>query len=133
MCNDVSQDPRFFARVDRKTGFKTKAVLCAPLKHTDQTIGVIEVLNTAAPTGFSQEDLQLLSAFGELATPAIYRMRAFAAGRKCGAGASSVSQRLTFGGISANANAHYYYSVSIPPTFNGRRSGLISYRVDEVD
>lgn len=52
---------------------------------------------------------------------------------RCTTGANSVSQRLTFGGISANGNAHYYYSVSIPPTFNGSRSGIISYEVDEND
>ena len=32
IANDVSQDPRFLGQVDRKTGFRTKAVLCAPLK-----------------------------------------------------------------------------------------------------
>jgi hypothetical protein len=55
------------------------------------------------------------------------------AGRKCTIGANSVSQRLTFGGISANSNAHYFYSVTIPPTFNGARSSIISYKVDEND
>ena len=40
--NDVSQDPRFFSGVDEKTGFKTKSVMCAPLKQYDQVIGVIE-------------------------------------------------------------------------------------------
>jgi Nif-specific regulatory protein len=78
VCNDVSQDPRFFGMIDRKTGFRTKTVLCAPLKHDEHLIGAIEVLNTAASSGFNQEDLELLLAFGEVATPAIYRTRAFA-------------------------------------------------------
>jgi len=78
VCNDVSQDLRFFGTVDRKTGFRTKTVLCAPLKHDDQLIGAIEVLNTTAQAGFDHEDLELLTVFGELATVAIERMRTFA-------------------------------------------------------
>lgn len=78
VCNDVSQDLRFFGTVDRKTGFRTKTVLCAPLRHDDQLIGAIEVLNTTAQSGFDHEDLELLTIFGELATSAIQRMRTFA-------------------------------------------------------
>jgi Nif-specific regulatory protein len=78
VCNDVSQDPRFFGQIDRKTGFRTKAVLCVPLQHGDRLIGAIEVLNTAVPGGFDQDDLELLLSFGQLATPAIYRTKAFA-------------------------------------------------------
>jgi hypothetical protein len=52
--------------------------------------------------------------------------------RKCSTSASSVSQRLSFGGLAADPNAHYFYSVSIPPTsFNGAQSAIISYKVDE--
>jgi transcriptional regulator with GAF, ATPase, and Fis domain len=65
--------------VDRKSGFRTKSVLCAPLKDQEQILGAIEVLNTAAPGGFNQEDLELLSAFASLTTPAIHRTRMFAA------------------------------------------------------
>jgi Nif-specific regulatory protein len=79
VSNDVSQDPRFFGQVDRKSGFRTKSVLCAPLKEDGRSIGAIEVLNTAAPGGFNQEDLELLLAFASLATPAIHRTRMFAA------------------------------------------------------
>lgn len=79
ISNDVSQDSRFYGQVDRKTGFRTKTVLCAPLKDQDHILGAIEVLNTAAPGGFDQEDLELLLAFGMLATPAIHRTRTFAA------------------------------------------------------
>lgn len=77
IANDVSQDPRFLGQVDRKTGFRTRAVLCAPLKDEGRVIGAIEVLNTATPGGFTQEDLDLLLAFGGLATPALQRTRTF--------------------------------------------------------
>lgn len=77
IANDVAQDPRFLEQVDRKTGFCTRAVLCAPLRDDGREIGAIEVLNTTAPGGFTQEDLDLLLAFGGLATPALQRTRTF--------------------------------------------------------
>jgi Nif-specific regulatory protein len=77
IANDVSQDPRFLGQVDRKTGFRTKAVLCAPLRDEGRVIGAIEVLNTATLGGFTQEDVDLLHAFGGLATPALQRTRTF--------------------------------------------------------
>jgi Nif-specific regulatory protein len=92
ISNDVSQDSRFFGQVDRKTGFRTRAVLCAPLKHDERTIGAIEVLNTTAPGGFTQEDLELLTAFGGLATPAIHRTQAFATVRNAKAAFQEVVQ-----------------------------------------
>jgi Nif-specific regulatory protein len=81
VSNNVAQDPRFFGNVDRKTGFRTKSVLCAPLKQRDEIIGAIEVLNTANPHGFTPEDLQLLMAFGGLAATAINRAAVFSAVR----------------------------------------------------
>jgi hypothetical protein len=53
--------------------------------------------------------------------------------RLCTTGASSVSKRLSFGGPQPDGNAHYFYSVSIPPTFNGQWSAIITYRVVEND
>jgi Nif-specific regulatory protein len=77
ISNDVSRDRRFFQGVDRQTGFRTKSVLCAPLKQKNQIIGVIEALNTTTLTGFTPEDLQLLMAFGGLAATALTRAKAF--------------------------------------------------------
>lgn len=81
VCNDVAHDSRFFGNVDRKTGFRTKSILCAPLKQRDQIIGAIEVLNTAAPQGFTEADLQLLMALGGLTASAINRVKVFSAVR----------------------------------------------------
>jgi Nif-specific regulatory protein len=81
ICNDVSQNTRFFCDIDKKTGFTTRSVLCAPLKQRGQLIGAIELLNTNNPNGFTQEDLQLLTAFGALASTAINCARVFASMR----------------------------------------------------
>lgn len=77
IANDVSQDPRWFGGVDKKTGFQTRAAMCVPLKQHGCIIGVIEVLNTTSPQGFTQEDLKLLMAFGGLAATAIDRAKLF--------------------------------------------------------
>src|ERR671938_1646488 len=61
ICNDVSQDPRWFRGIDRQSGFTTRSILCAPLKQHDQIIGVIQALNTVRPEGFSDDDLQFLT------------------------------------------------------------------------
>ena len=50
---------------------------------------------------------------------------------RCTTGATSVSKRLFVGGLPANSNAHYFYSVTLPPAFSGFQSAIISYRVDE--
>jgi Nif-specific regulatory protein len=77
VCNDVSQDSRFFGQIDRLTGFRTRTILCVPLQYNGKTIGAIEVLNTAAPEGFSADDLELLNAFAVLVTKIIHHTAAF--------------------------------------------------------
>ncbi len=77
VCNDVSIDPRFFNKVDQKTGFNTQSLLCAPLKYGAHYIGAIEVLNTNHPAGFTQADLKFLNTFGGPAGAAIERAKIF--------------------------------------------------------
>ncbi|NOY85316.1 MAG: GAF domain-containing protein [Nitrospirae bacterium] len=77
VCNDVSTDPRFFKEVDQETGFNTQSLLCVPLKHSGETIGAIEVLNTNHPAGFTEDDLKFLNTFGGPAGAAIERALIF--------------------------------------------------------
>jgi Nif-specific regulatory protein len=86
VCNDVTQDARFFRGVDQQTGYTTRSLLCAPLQQYDGLLGVIEVLNTTRPVGFDAEDLALLTAFGGVAGTAITRSQTFA--RVCNVGAA---------------------------------------------
>jgi len=83
--NNALQDPRFFSGVDKKTGFQTTSVMCAPLKQYDRVIGVIEALNTTTPEGFTDADLQLFLAFASLAATALSRAKAFASVRNVSA------------------------------------------------
>lgn len=50
---------------------------------------------------------------------------------KYSAGSSTAVQTLSFPGLSANANAHYYYSCAIPPAYGTAVSYIDTYRVNE--
>jgi transcriptional regulator with GAF, ATPase, and Fis domain len=43
--NDAQKSSRFFSGIDKKTGFKTRSVLCVPLVSKQKVTGVIQVLN----------------------------------------------------------------------------------------
>ena len=68
---EAYDDPRFSREWDSRSGFRTKALLCVPMRDTRGEItGVIEALNSTKG-GFDHEDEELLSALGGLAAQAI--------------------------------------------------------------
>ena len=75
LTNDVSRDPRFYHTVDAGTGFKTQALMAAPLIVRDRVIGVVEVSNK--PGGFVESDLDLLSTIAGGAAIAIENARLY--------------------------------------------------------
>lgn len=68
---DAYKDARFNPEFDKKTGFRTRSILCVPLKNiTEDIIGAIQVLNKK--TGpFGQDDEALLTALAAQAAVAI--------------------------------------------------------------
>jgi adenylate cyclase len=68
---DVYQDPRFNPQIDRQTGYRTRNILCIPLRNRDgQTIGVTEVLNKRSGD-FAEADLALAEAINRHAANAL--------------------------------------------------------------
>lgn len=68
---DVYQDPRFHPDVDRRTGYRTRSMLCMPLKDKDgRTIGVFQLLNKQAGC-FDPDDQEFLDALSAQAAVAI--------------------------------------------------------------
>ena len=57
---DVSLDKRFSSRVDKQTHFKTRSLMCVPIKSQGRVIGVLEVVNKVTGEPFTKEDLNLL-------------------------------------------------------------------------
>ncbi len=69
---DAYADPRFNPEVDRKTGFRTRSILAAPLLTSNgRPFGVAQVLNRRDGRPFDREDLELLESLCRLAGVAI--------------------------------------------------------------
>ncbi|MFC1967075.1 HD domain-containing phosphohydrolase [Chloroflexota bacterium] len=75
IINDVTQDPRFNADVDKTTGFVTRSIICAPLIVHRKTIGVIEVLNKIDGSSFTGKDLEALVSVASTAAMSIENLR----------------------------------------------------------
>jgi signal transduction histidine kinase len=77
IVNDARTDPRFSHRVDVRTGFLTQSIAAVPLKIKGRVIGVLEVLNKYSGTGFSEEDVRLMSSIAAQAAIAIENARLY--------------------------------------------------------
>ena len=76
IVNDVLQDQRFYEGVDQLTGFKTKAIACAPIRWRGEVIGVLEALNPSEGS-FDPDALNVLTGIGSLAGTAIRHAQLF--------------------------------------------------------
>jgi sigma-B regulation protein RsbU (phosphoserine phosphatase) len=74
--DDVSKDSRFYAKADEKTGWKTKALLAAPLLDGAECVGVIEFLNPIGRAAFTSRDETMVEYFAGLVAAALVRIRA---------------------------------------------------------
>ena len=71
IIQDAYADKRFNRSVDEQTGFRTRSILCAPVKTVKgDLIGVIQVLNKKKGA-FSRDDLELLEAMTTQASVAL--------------------------------------------------------------
>lgn len=67
VLDDVSQDPRFAEEAARKTGYVPKGLMCVPLVHAEEPLGVLYVLDRPQQARFSLEEMELLGLFGNQA------------------------------------------------------------------
>lgn len=74
---DAYADPRFNQEVDRRTGYRTKSILCVPLRNrAGHAIGVTQVLNKHNG-GFDDNDLALLETITAQAAAALEHAQMF--------------------------------------------------------
>ncbi len=74
---EAYKDPRFNKEIDSKTGYKTKTILCMPIRNMSHEImGVFQVLNKLEGT-FDQKDEDLLLAIGSSAGIALENANLF--------------------------------------------------------
>ncbi len=75
---DAYSDPRFNAEFDRRSGYRTRSILCMPVKNPQgEIIGAIQVLNKNGDVPFSENDEELLGAFSSLAGISLANARAY--------------------------------------------------------
>jgi len=67
----VKLDRNFYSKIDQKTKFETKSIICAPINIKGVTIGVLELINRQNGTDYGSDDLTLLKIFAEYTSPLI--------------------------------------------------------------
>jgi len=70
IINDVYADQRFNPDPDRRSGFRTRSMICIPLQVEQRTIGVLQAINRRYGQ-FNSRDLSLLQAIGSPLAAAI--------------------------------------------------------------
>lgn len=74
--DDAYKDERFNEEVDKQTGYKTKSVACVALRHGDEILGILQVVNCQTKSGvFTRNDIKLLEEFARLSSVAVYNRR----------------------------------------------------------
>jgi sigma-B regulation protein RsbU (phosphoserine phosphatase) len=65
VVNDASTDKRFYPIIDETSDFKTRNLLCVPLKRTGTVLGVVEALNKTGGQDFTPEDTEVMTALAD--------------------------------------------------------------------
>ncbi len=103
---DAYADLRFNREVDRKTGFRTRNILCVPIKsRTGEGMGVMQVLNRKKGP-FTRQDENLLQAFAAQASIALENARLFEEVLNARNFNESILQSLTNAVITLDMNLH---------------------------
>ncbi len=100
---DAYADPRFNKEIDRKTGYRTKNILCMPVvNRTGKTIGVTQVLNRRVGV-FTRVDEKKLKTFSAQAAIAIENAKLFDEVLNMKNYSESILESLSNGVITVNA------------------------------
>lgn len=74
---DVTKEPLFNSKVDMKTGFVTRSIVCIPLAISGNVIGVIEIVNIEDVDFFSKKNYPILTILADYAAIAIDNSKYF--------------------------------------------------------
>lgn len=73
---EAYEDDRFNQAVDQKTGYRTKTILCMPIRAAGKVVGVCQVINKRDGV-FDAEDEEVMGAFLSIAGPIIQSSQLF--------------------------------------------------------
>jgi diguanylate cyclase (GGDEF)-like protein len=77
IVTDAQAAPGFNHVIDRLTGFRTKNLVCLPLKSHGKVLGVVEIVNVADIEAFRSAGLPILNILADYAAVAIENSRFF--------------------------------------------------------
>ncbi len=77
VVNSPEKDCRFFKGVDERTEFKTRNIICVPVRVKEKIIGVLEAINKKGKGKFNQEDLSLLISLADQVAIALDNSRLY--------------------------------------------------------
>jgi serine phosphatase RsbU (regulator of sigma subunit) len=69
LVNDAAAEPKLHRQIDEQSGYRTRRVLCVPLRAGGRVIGAMQLLNK--PTEFTEADAGLLGLLAHFAANAI--------------------------------------------------------------
>ncbi|RMH60266.1 MAG: GAF domain-containing protein [Calditrichaeota bacterium] len=72
---DAYNDPRFDHSFDKRSGFRTRSILCVPMSHRGRLIGVVQALNRFDGKPFNEHDLKTFTIYAGQAAVAIENSR----------------------------------------------------------
>jgi transcriptional regulator with GAF, ATPase, and Fis domain len=73
LLTDVRKSSRWSSEIDQIIGFKTQALMCAPLYSDEATYGAIEVINNSSVEGFDENDLAILRVSARFVSQALQK------------------------------------------------------------
>ena len=74
---DAYEDPRFNPDIDKKTGYKTKSILCMPIVSKNGVIGVVQMVNSLKGDHFTKEDENTFKIFAVYCALALHYSRIY--------------------------------------------------------
>jgi len=77
LVNDVQKDPRFFKEADERSRYKTRNMLCVPVRSRERVIGVLQAINRLDGGDFTGEDLRALESLADQVAIAIENSRLY--------------------------------------------------------
>jgi HD-GYP domain-containing protein (c-di-GMP phosphodiesterase class II) len=77
IVNSPEKDRRFFRGVDERTEFKTRNIICVPVRVKEKIVGVLEAVNKQGGGRFNKEDLSLLTSLADQVAVALDNSRLY--------------------------------------------------------
>jgi len=77
IVNQPERDARFYKAMDGKTNFKTRNLICVPVKVKKKVIGVLEAINKWDEADFDDEDLSLFTSLADQVAIALDNSRLY--------------------------------------------------------